>query len=165
MSSQELTNLQEIALPEPVRYIPQTIAWYILFTVVFLVLIWIGLRWYRRYLRNRYRGEVLDRLEDIQRDLRVPAKRVKALRTIPSLIKQTTLAIASREKIAGLFGERWLSYLDSTFSGSFFTEGTGQLLPRLAYRSDEDLQKISDQEVSDLITVLKKWARRHHAGI
>ncbi len=52
---EKLTELKEIILPEPVSYMPQTVAWYILFGLLLIAAVWLAVRWYRHWAANRYR--------------------------------------------------------------------------------------------------------------
>ncbi|MCZ6681358.1 MAG: DUF4381 domain-containing protein [Candidatus Poribacteria bacterium] len=161
----KLEGLQEIVLPVPISYTPQTIAWYILFGVVLIVVIWLGWHWYKRLAANRYRREALRVLDKIEQEAQDADKRVNALADIPGLVKQTVLAFAPREEVAAFSNASWLSFLDSTYAGSAFTSGVGQLLPQLAYQPPEALKAVSEEDVTALIALLRKWIRRHHAGI
>lgn len=162
---EKLTELKEIILPEPVSYLPQTAAWYILFGLVLMAAVWLAVRWYRHWAANRYRKAALKRLAEIEMNLSDSASRAKNLSALPVLVKQTTLAFAAREKVAGLSGKRWLTFLDSTYIGWAFTEGPGKLLPELSYWPVLKLERVSDDELQALIGLLRKWIRRHRAAI
>lgn len=160
-----LAGLKEIALPEHVSYAPQTAAWYILFGLIFFGAIWIALRMYRTWAANRYRREALIRLADIQSSLKGSRTRRAGVAALPALVKQTALAFASRESVAGLSGNDWLAFLDSSYSGRGFSEGAGRLLPELSYQSASRVEQITDQELADLFDLLGLWIRRHRAVI
>ncbi len=161
----ELAGLKEIALPEPFSYMPQTVAWVILFGLVLMATVWLAVRWYRRWLANRYRKAALQRLAEIELNLRDSASRAKSISALPVLVKQTTLAFSARDKVAGLSGKKWLIFLDSTYMGWAFTEGPGKLLPELSYWPILKLERVSDEELQALIGLLRKWIRRHRAAI
>lgn len=112
ISNPELAGLQEIALPEPISYTPQTIAWYVLFGLVLITAIWLYWRWYQRRVANRYRGEALKHLKEIELNIQDTNKRIEALMTLPVLVKQTVLAFAPRATVANLSGEAWLSLVE-----------------------------------------------------
>ncbi len=162
---EKLTELKEIILPEPVSYLPQTVAWVILFGLLLMATIWLAVRWYRHWAANRYRKAALKRLAEIEMNLSDSASRATSISALPVLVKQTTLAFAAREKVAGLSGKRWLTFLDSTYIGWAFTEGPGKLLPELSYWPVLKLERVSDDELQALIGLLRKWIRRHRAAI
>lgn len=162
---EKLTELKEIILPEPVSYMPQTVAWYILFGLLLMATIWLAVRWYRHWTANRYRKAALKRLAEIEMNLSDSASRATSISALPVLVKQTTLAFAAREKVAGLSGKVWLVFLDSTYIGRAFTEGPGKLLPELSYWPISRLARVRDEELLALIGLLRKWIRRHRAAI
>ena len=162
---EKLAELKEIILPEPVSYLPQTVAWYILFGLLLMAAVWLAVRWYRHWAANRYRKAALKRLAEIEMNLRDSDCRATSISALPVLVKQTTLAFAAREKVAGLSGKRWLTFLDSTYIGWAFTEGPGKLLPELSYWPIFKLERVSDDELQALIGLIRKWIRRHRAAI
>ena len=62
MENEKLVQLQELALPEAVSYMPQTLAWYIVFGLLLLLAGWQAWRWYKRRKANRYRRAALSEL-------------------------------------------------------------------------------------------------------
>ena len=105
MQPDDLTQLQEIAPPQPVGYLPQTPAWYVVFALIMVALAWLLWRWYRRHRSNRYRREALRALEQIERNIQDAGKRPAALAALPALVKRTALAFAPREQVAGLISD------------------------------------------------------------
>lgn len=127
--------------------------------------IWLALRWYRHWTANRYRRTALQRLLEIEDGLRHSDNKFNALATLPVLVKQTTLAFAPREYVANLSGKAWLAFLDSTYAGKAFTEGPGKFLPELSYQPASKIEEIMEEELKSLLSLLKKWIRRHHARV
>ena len=156
---ERLSELREIPLPEPVAYTPQTLGWYILMALVVLALVLLIVRWRRNEERNRYRSQALQVLDDIEQGS-------QPLSRLPALVKQVALAFAPREKIAELSGVPWLQYLDSTLGGKDFTAGPGQLLLSVAYETPESVnRKLTSEQRQALLGLLRRWIRRHRAGI
>lgn len=150
-----LAALQELPLPDPVPYTPQTVGWWIVLAVVLILLSYVVWRWQRYCRSNRYRVEALRELADIERTLRHdPA----AARRLPVLIKRVVLASAPRSTVAALSGEAWLQWLDDTLPRAGFLSAPGQLLPALAYGS---LQGIDPQQLTALVALLRRWIREH----
>ena len=146
-----MQNLHDIVLPEAASYIPQTVAWYVLFGFLLALLAWGGTFLVRRERRNRYRKIALRRLRDIEAR--------GALCELPALVKQTALSFAPRDDVASLSGDEWLRFLDETYRGDAFTRGPGRLLPVLAYgRPDTD-------DVDELVALVRRWIREHHVRI
>lgn len=89
-------NLQDIVLPHPVSWAPQTAGWWVLLGILVLLVAW----WARGVLRRRrvnlYRKQALARLQEIEHALAIPASRSRALTALPVLVKQTLLACRRR---------------------------------------------------------------------
>ena len=159
----KLEGLHEILLPDPIRYMPQTIGWLILGIVLLIIVAWWGYRRYHFWLVNRYRGIALKHLQGIERQLHDATDRIAALTELPVLVKQTALQCYPREKIAELTGDRWLGFLNTSYGGTAFTDGVGKLLPTLAYQSPTALQQIPEGTVNELIALIKTWIQKHGA--
>ena len=157
----KLTGIQEITLPEPISYVPHTIGWKILLVVIVIVALVLGYNRYRHWQANRYRTFALDRLAEIEREVRVPETRLRALSDLPVLVKQTALQTFPRDEIAQLSGDRWLEFLDRSCDTQEFTQGGGQLLPQLAYQSTSALANLSEQRISNLIELIRQWITTH----
>jgi hypothetical protein len=156
---EQLSNLKEIPLPEPVGYAPQTVGWYLLLALALLVAVLLIIRWRRNTLRNRYRSEALHMLHDIEQSNR-------PLSDLPTLVKRVALAFAPREKIAELSGAAWLGFLDSTLGSTDFSDGPGRLLHTVSYATPESVKKkVTPEQRSALLGLIRRWIRRHRAGI
>jgi len=97
-------------------------------------------------------------LDEIERSAR-------PLSDLPALVKRVCLAIAPRERVAGLSGNAWLEFLDSTWRGNDFTSGSGRLLPELSYGTPQSLPGPSDDRMRELFALLRRWIRRLRARI
>lgn len=153
-------NLHDIVLPEPVSWMPQTVGWWVLLAVTLLVLAWASLAAVRRRRANRYRRLALGRLARIEGALAEPESRLAALTELPVLVKQTALAFRPRSEVASLSGARWLRFLDESYGDVGFTEGSGRLLPTLAY--GKLAQPV--ERVDDLVQLIRRWIRHHHSA-
>ena len=155
---ERLSNLREIPLPEPVAYTPQTVGWLILSALVFLAVVLLIRHWRRNALRNQYRSEALQSLNEIEDS--------DQLTELPALVKRVALAFSPREEIANLSGVPWLQFLDSTLGDNGFTAGPGRLLLSVAYEASESVnQKLTSEQRKALLGLVRRWIRRHRAGI
>jgi len=161
LSNSALQNLHEILLPNPVSWMPQTIGWYAIFGLVLLVAGWWVYRRLRHYRTNRYRRLALEELAVIEQELQRPEKRAKALSEVPVLLKGAALSAFPRNDVAGLSGERWLAFLDKTMGGKNFTEGEGRLLPELAYAPVQRIAQLPDEQISNLLQLVRRWIKIH----
>jgi len=154
-------GLIEIGLPQPIAYRPETIGWFILFGLIFMLFLWLVYRRYKYKKANRYRRWALAKLQDIEGILRQNLGLEKALAEIPVLVKQTALHCFPREKIASLSGESWLKFLDASYGGTDFMDGPGHILEQTAYQPAKRLKKYKEEEIRELIHTVRKWIKKH----
>ncbi len=157
LQDQQLEGLHDIAMPEPVSWMPQTIGWYVAGAVIVGLVVWAAVGYYQRRRTNRYRRAALAELADIETTLADPAKQAAALGAIPVLVKRVALSFTPREAIASLTGDPWLQWLDASYGGAEFSQGVGSLLPQLAYRPTN----VRPDEIRDLVALVRQWIQRH----
>jgi hypothetical protein len=147
-----MSNLQEISLPDPVPWTPQTLGWYGLATVAAIALGWIAYRLYKRWRADAYRRAALAELGELERR--------DTLQGLPALLKRVALAAYPRTEVARLSGEAWLGFLDGTIGSDGFTRGPGRLLPDLAY-APAAASRITDPDARALVSLARQWIRGH----
>jgi hypothetical protein len=166
-SPQQLQPLQELPLPAPVSYAPQTIGW--VFVAALLLLLGAAALWaaWRRHRQQRYRRNALRELADLEAGLAVaradPLQRATMLAAIARLLKRTSLEIAPREQVAGLTGDAWLSFLQRT--RGHFDARTGPLLALASYAPADQIANISPDDEAALIRHARDWIERHHVEV
>jgi Ca-activated chloride channel family protein len=67
--------------------------------------------------------------------------------------------------VAKLSGEEWLFFLDASYGRQDFSNGAGRLMPDLSYQRDAYLEKIPDENIDELISLIRHWIKVHHARI
>lgn len=154
-----LAALQELPLPDPIPYIPQTPGWGIVGALLLCVLAVSAWRWYKRRLANRYRVDALRELADIEQMLR---QQPLAAGRLPALVKRVALASAPRAMTATLSGDDWLQWLDRTLPRAGFLEAPGRLLPQLAYGSP---QAADPDTLRALLALLRRWIPDHRVHV
>lgn len=159
----QLHGLKEIALPEPVSYMPQAAGWLILLAFILMLLAWWGYRRYLAWLSDHYRRDALKILDGIERSLISPETRGGALMQIPIIMKCVAIHAYGRQEVAQLSGERWLTFLDRTLEREGFAKGKGRILSDLSYQKKEMVNRISDEEAAGLVALAKEWVRFHKA--
>lgn len=160
-----LDRLQEINLPQPAAWTPQTIGWYVLAALFALGLLWLARGFVRRWAANRYRRAALAELAAIESGMDSVAGPARVLTEIPALLKRTALAVFPRTEVAGLSGEAWLGFLDATAGTTDFTGGPGRVLADLPYR--QVAAAPPEDQLRDLLSVSRRWIRKHRptAGV
>jgi len=158
-----LTALQELPLPEPVSWAPQTVGWLAVLVVLLLAALWAACAGWRRHKRALYRRVALAELGQIEAALHDASVRAAALTAIPALIKRTSLAARPREHVAALSGDAWLAFLKRT--NGHFDERSGALLTLISYAPAEQIAALPKKEVDTLLSATRDWIERHHVEI
>jgi hypothetical protein len=186
-----IDQLKEMALPEPVSYVPQTWGWWVLLALLIVALVVTGARRYWQWRRDRYRREALLRLEELQQR----SNDLSALRELPELLKRVAISMPNAKPVgAGLLAKRPLhSKLMSTERTSsrasplpqgspaalgkedwqaFLQRHSKQPLPAdfsqqlslLAYAPDATLRALPPDQRQQLFNTCKTWVERHHVA-
>ncbi|MCY1245731.1 hypothetical protein D9M71_203010 [compost metagenome] len=158
-----IDQLQELALPPAISYMPQTWGWWLLLGLLLAAaLIWAArLAW--RWHCNLYRREALARLQQLQGQLDDPGQRVAALRQLPELLKRTALSMPNRPAVGNLAGADWQAFLERT-SGTPLPEDFARQLADLAYAPAPRLQTLADTQARQLLTLCMRWVETHNVA-
>ena len=166
-SPQQLQALQELSLPAPVSYVPQTIGWVFVAAIFLMVMgatLWVAVR---RYRQQRYRRNALRELADLEAGLAHARtdrlKRAALLAAIARLLKRTSLETAPRDQVAALTGDAWLRFLQCTRGR--FDARTGPLLTLASYAPPEQIANISHDDEAALIRHAREWIEHHHVEV
>jgi len=152
VNSVELKPLLE---PEAVRLSFETPGWYILGAVVLLALIFVTIKWISFYKQNAYRREALKNLALIES--RFQQQNDKAcVNDALVLLKMVAIQAFGRPKVAQLYGEEWLVFLEKKGKDTPFQNYSSSILS-MAYN-----QKLSDiNEIKSIFSLTQKWIKTH----
>ena len=157
-----LAGLQEIPLPSPVPYVPETIGWLAIAAVLVLMAAWTIWRIVRYRRANAYRRAALEELDRLEQTIATDSATCVAL---PALLKRTAMAAGSREQAASLSGQEWLQFLDRTMNTDAFSRGSGRLLTRITYCEPSQLARIPAQDLQQLVRLSRRWIRHHDVDV
>jgi len=143
-----LDRLHDFYQPPAPSWMPQTIGWYVVFGLLFLLAAWAVWHIFARWRHNRYRREALRELERAD------------ISAIPVVLKRAALAAWPREQVASLSGEPWLRFLEAS-GADFSLRGPGRLLLNLYY----DAGSLTPEEEHDLRHAAATWIRRHRVRV
>ena len=120
----ELLDLLE-PVPEPpaVSLWPQTAGWLVLGIVLLAVAAWLIRRWRAARRANAYRRAALMELAAAGDD---PAR-------LAAILRRAALVAFPRARVAGLHGDDWLAFLESSCDGADFRTGTARVVATAPY--------------------------------
>ena len=157
-----LHGIDEIQIPEPVSWWPQTIGWKVLALALMLWLLYRLYRLAQRWWINRYRRAALAQLDALE--MQADGRYQQVLANLPELLKATALQAYPRTEIAALSGEQWLAFLDSHYDGPAFSDTPGRQLLTVAYQEPSRWQ-LSAEDANQLITMSRRWIQRHRMQV
>lgn len=98
-----LQNLRDIAVPQPPPFWPPAPGVFVVLVIVFCVLTALFLWWRRARERSAYRRAGLTLLEG-----------AGTAREVDVIIKRVALAVFPRPRVAPLYGDEWVAFLETT---------------------------------------------------
>ncbi len=143
-----IEQLQELGLPAPVSYWPQTWGWGVLLGLAVVSLLILGGRQWLRWRRDAYRREALARLNNLQ-----------DMRELPELLKRVALSMplttGEHQRVPTLSGADWQAFLQRHAVGPL-PEDLSRRLAELAYGNPSP-----DPQ---LLAQCKAWVEQHHVA-
>lgn len=155
-----LDNLHPIVLPTMKGFWPLAPGWYLIAAFLVGVSVFVVFRILQKRKANKYRRDALVQLSVLQKMLG-NKEAENALRALPVLIKSTALYAYSRNKIASLYGERWVDFLNETLSEPLFSKEDGVLLAQLSYGTPTDVINVNRQQSIQLFDHVQYWILHH----
>lgn len=156
-----LEKLNDIAVPEPVSYMPQTWGWLLLALILLGLIAWALLHRHRRYVADRYRREALAELARAEATLGKAESRAGAIADIAELVKRVALHAWPRSDTAALTGKAWLAFLAQHEGGAFSDEPASRFLDDLEYQGRAGVDESEARQFAD---VARRWIERHHVS-
>lgn len=159
MSSPAIEQLQELALPPAVSYMPHTWGWWALLLLLAAAVGFWLLRTLHQWRRDRYRREALVRLNQLERQADAAA-----LRELPELLKRVALSMPQRPDVATLAGPAWQQFLQRSASAELPADFAAQLAT-LAYAPDATLHTLDAAQRQRLLHLSRLWVETHHVAV
>ncbi len=158
----EQLPLRDLHLPEAVSWWPPAPGWWFLFALALAGLVYLGYRQWRQWRYNAARRIALAELARLKHDYEQGADTLTLAKALSELLRRGMLAYAPRAEMAGLTGDRWLAWLDQGLEDKPFTEGAGQALESLPYRSPQSIA--DDADLAALIEAVQRRLKTPLAG-
>ncbi|WP_019027408.1 DUF4381 domain-containing protein [Colwellia piezophila] len=183
-----LEAIVETKAPETISFLPQTIAWQLIFTVLIIIILRKCHQKWQNYQANAYRREALFWLSQCS------LSKEEDIRQLPALLRKTailasnrhikesdsvkskTLALKVQQEVIELRGQAWAKWLDQNCSKCHFHEKTVEpsstthcsekLLSQLSYMATIDLNDAHvNKSLIQLHQQIECWIKHHHLTI
>jgi len=152
-----LKSLQDIVVPAPVSWMPQTWGWALLASIVVLAIVAYAVHRARVYRANAYRRAALVILDGMEDRLAAPATRDQAMRELAEILKRVALAGWSRPDVASLSCAAWVRFLEDHGG-----EAAGHALNTLLDDGEYQGGGIAGATASgQMVSEARNWIRRH----
>ncbi len=148
-----LQELRDVHLPDPISWWPPAFGWWMI--IGLLLIVGSLILWARAYRqRTQPRRVALAQLEQVKQHYAAHADNQWAITQVSNLLRRYALAVFSRSQVAGLSGQSWLQFLDTTGHTNQFSEGPGRSLRSGPYQSHGSMV------ASDLLPLVERWIRQ-----
>jgi hypothetical protein len=148
----DFDDMHDIVVSEPVSWWPLAPGWYVFMLIFAMAMIWVGVKYWRKWKANQYRRDALRELDDI------------SPHDLPTLVKRVGLSAWPRDEVANLSGDAWLKFLDQSGNTTDFTQGAGRLLLDLSYKPHSKIDHDSP-EYQQLLKLIQRWIQQSRTGL
>lgn len=146
-------ELKGLHLPESISWWPPALGWWLLL-LVGMVLLVLCYQWVRRFVRKTPVKTAKILLAGIKQDTRLD--NAQKVRELSVLLRRVAMSVSPEMDVAGLTGQAWLAFLDTSMKKPSFSAGLGACLADAPYRQ----AMLSDAELAQLIALCEEWLRR-----
>jgi len=174
--------LRDIHLPQPVSWWPLAPGWWILAAIV-IVIILASLFALHRHRQRRYRRIALQQLNLLEKSFCVDHNHQHLMQELSKLLRHMAVLHYPPRQCAGLYGEKWLNFLDQTLGNKRsdgnqhhpFSAGVGRCLADAPYQTateknittlattadtpENNCTKQADTETIALIQLSRRWLK------
>ncbi|MFT4060599.1 MAG: DUF4381 domain-containing protein [Legionella sp.] len=123
-----LAQLKDIHLPESVSFWPLAPGWYMVMTLILLLLFYLMYQVHQRHRHALAKKKALALLDTYQQRYEQEHNVAITSAYISELLRRVALVYFPREQVASLHGEAWLQFLQQTGKGSDFNSVREMLL-------------------------------------
>lgn len=157
-----LAQLRDWHAPEPVSWWPPAPGWWILGLLLLGLLLLGGMRWLRRWRGDARKRSAAVRAALIElaslRTLLQSGGEPRAFAAgVSALLRRLALTRYPPERVAGLSGSAWMTFLDQTGGGGEFTHGPARALACQPFQTPGECT--SSEALATLDALAERWIR------
>ncbi|NPA72457.1 MAG: DUF4381 domain-containing protein [Gammaproteobacteria bacterium] len=163
---EQLNQLADIQLPEPIGWWPLASTWWIMITLIGVIIVGAIWVYFEQKKRNAYRVEAQALLDDIMQKSteqmdNSPSQKILEINRV---LKQVALTAYGRVQVAQLNDQAWLNFLKEKAS---YIPQPDHLIEhlRLAYQppaQDTSALKQQYEQLNEWHRYAQKWIKGHH---
>jgi len=154
MNPDLLSQLRDIHTTPPLPWWPPAPGWWVLVSILLLVLVWLGRRGMARYRVGQRRKQMLAWVEQLNNSVDAEREPQVWLATLNRIFKVVALRAFPDRHCAVLAGQEWVDFLVSQFGNP---DAAGPLAA-LASGPYDPAPRFDADELSELTRL---WIRRH----
>lgn len=148
-----LQGLRDVHLPDPISWWPPAFGWWMIMGLLIIGGSLIFWAW-SHHRRNRLRRLALAQLQEVKQQYSAHADDHWAITQLSHLVRRVALATFPRSQVAGLSGQSWLQFLDTTGHTNQFSNGPGQSLRSGPYQNG------IAGSAAELIPLIERWIQQ-----
>ena len=151
---QELAQLKDIHLPEPIGLWPLAMGWYALAVLLLVLVVALIMVLRRLHVQARPKRQALCLLQQYEQDHKSGKNDALICARVSELLKRVALAYFPRQQVAGLKGTQWVAFLNRTAKNVDFHQ-IEVVLVDMPYFVGE-----SNHDLSLLFQMSREWIRQ-----
>lgn len=149
-----LSQLRDIHYPPPISIWPLAFGWYVLAGILILFLASGIFLYYRHRSKTALRRMLLHKINFMREHAN--EHDVHLFEELSILLKRAALYAFPREKVASLYGEEWLKFLDESFrKENHFSRGAGRILATAPYQYRCQFQR------EEFFALIEAWIKKN----
>ncbi len=156
MEETEALPLRDIHLPDPISWWPPAPGWWALIGLFVLLMVSVRI-YFMIKQRRQVRVAALNALHQISADFESKRNAQQLVKDLSILLRRICLSYFPRADVAGLTGEKWLTFLDGCLDwqniSDRFSQGSGRALITAPY------QKSSEVDGDKLLSLCGVWIK------
>lgn len=154
---QELAQLHDIHMPDPIGWWPLAPGWYGLLLLTLMALLALVFFFSRHYFNGRAKRQALLILKTYQQQYPKELNGQQSAARVSELLKRVALRYFPRAQVASLQGEAWVKFLNETSKGLDFYS-LRQELVEMPYRP------VVESDLQPLFIMAEKWIKQRRGS-